>query len=166
MKLTKRLTLKLMIVGVAAVLAAALLFSTYHSSAFSGVSVEVGQQAKADKQREPSDLEKQFGVQAEGVYLTSGGFFLDFRYRVLDVEKASAIINRKVSPVLINLESGSRLLVPNTPKVGALRQTRMQPNRQGKTQFMLFANPGSRIKVGEKVKVTIGDFTTDVMVVN
>ncbi|RJO74248.1 MAG: hypothetical protein C4523_00955 [Myxococcales bacterium] len=145
---------RILVGGVAAALAAALLLLAVHAASSPATP------AGFSPAREPSEEELRYGLQPDGVFLSAGGYILDFRYRVLDAEKAAAIINRQVAPVLTDVESGARFLVPNTPKVGALRQTRMGPKRDGKHQFMLFANPSGRVKRGQTVRVSIGDFTT------
>ena len=50
--------------------------------------------------------------------------------------------------------------VPNTPKIGPLRQTATQMEA-GKVYFMLFANSGRLVKAGSRVTVAIGDFRAE-----
>lgn len=101
--------------------------------------------------------EKDWGVRPIGIRLTASNYMLDFRYRVLDAEKAAAIINRKTKPYLIVEKTGVRLNVPTSYKVGPLRQSAQfaQPN---KNYFMIFVNPGRLVKAGEKVTIVAGDF--------
>ena len=104
-----------------------------------------------------SALEKQWGIQLQGIRLSAAGNLLDFRYRILDVDKAQPLANHKSQPYVLGQTSGSRMSVPTTPTVGSLRQTSIKPliNR---TYFVLFANPERQIKAGDKVTVVIGDF--------
>jgi hypothetical protein len=85
---------------------------------------------------------------------------IDFRYRVLDPDKAAMLGDRRYAPCLIDQASGTRLRVPNTPKLGPLRQsaTRLEA---GKIYFMLFANSGLLVKSGSKVTIVIGDFRAE-----
>jgi hypothetical protein len=85
---------------------------------------------------------------------------LDFRYRVLDPEKAAPLFDRAVKPYLIDEATGSTLLVPAPPKVGPLRQTTRAPTA-GRIYFMMFANPGKFIQAGQKVTVVIGEFRAE-----
>jgi hypothetical protein len=104
-------------------------------------------------------LEDRWGVQVEGIRLSAGGYMLDFRYRIVDAEKAQAVVDRQWKPYLLDEESGARLMVPAPGKVGPLRQTmRHGPPKEGKTYFVLFANPGQMIRQGQRVSVVIGDF--------
>ena len=68
--------------------------------------------------------------------------------------------DRRYKPRMIDQLTGTQMTVPNTPKLGPLRQsaTRLEA---GKIYFMLFANTGSLIKSGRKVTVVIGDFKVE-----
>jgi len=104
--------------------------------------------------------ENKWGVNVESIRLSSAGYMLDFRYRILDPEKAAPLLSRKVKPHLVAQESGAKLIVPTPPKVGSLRQKSYQPVPD-KVYFILFSNPGRLVKPGEKVTVVIGDFRAE-----
>lgn len=88
--------------------------------------------------------------------LVSNGHMLDFRYRVADEEKANALLTHKNKPMLIVESDGSRSAVVSSPKVGSLRTTR--PHQKEKLYFMLFGNPGKKLKTGDLVTIVIGDY--------
>jgi len=88
---------------------------------------------------------------------------LDFRYRVIDAEKAAPLFDRKIKPHLIDEATGAKFAVPEPPKVGALRTTR--PPQADRNYFIIFANPGRYVKQGNKVAVVIGDFKAERLVV-
>ena len=100
-----------------------------------------------------------FGVELVGLRLSGADFLIDLRYRVKDVVKAQALLERKVRPVLVNEATGDRFYIPQVPKVGSLRQsaTAKQPAQLDKVYFMLFANPDRKLRVGEKVTLHAGD---------
>lgn len=100
------------------------------------------------------------GIHVESLRLSANGYMIDFRYKVLDPEKAAALASREQKPYLIDEASGARFLVPHTPKVGSLRQTGQQLVA-GKTYWMLFSNPGKFVKSGNIVTVVIGDFRAE-----
>jgi hypothetical protein len=104
-------------------------------------------------------LEERWGIEISGIRLTSGGFMLDFRYRVTDAKKAAPLFDRMTKPYLIHQESGAKFMVPNPPKTGPLR-TSNEP-QQGRVYWMFFANPGRYVKQGNKVTVVIGDFKAE-----
>lgn len=103
-------------------------------------------------------LGDKWGVRIERVKLTAAGHMLDFRYRVIDAEKARPLFLRKAKPYLIDETTGARLDVPRTPKIGPLRST-YEPET-GRIYWMFFTNPGT-LKPGSKVTVVIGDFKAE-----
>jgi hypothetical protein len=103
-------------------------------------------------------IEKKWGVQIVGIRQTAAGHMLDFRYRVVDSQKAAPLFVRQIQPYLIDQASGKSLIVPNMAKVGPLRSSN-QP-QQGRTYWMFFGNPGL-VKAGDKVSVVIGDFKVE-----
>lgn len=96
------------------------------------------------------------GVRIESLRLTAADTFLDLRFRVTDAERAAPFFSRKTQLELVDPETGARLGVPNTPKLGKLRQVA----REGMTErsyFVLFANPGRYLKAGSRVLLVAGD---------
>jgi len=115
------------------------------------------------RQEEPS-LEEKWGVRVLSIRQTAGGYMLDFRYRVVDPEKALRLVSRKDKPYLIDQATGSKFMVPSPPKIGPLRQTSVKP-LANRNYFILFANPGKYVKPGNKVTIVIGDFRVENLVV-
>ena len=112
------------------------------------------------------NIEEQWGVKVESIRTSAAGNLLDFRYRILDSDKALPLVERKNKPYLIDQESGKTLGVPNGAKVGPLRQTvRYGKPKEDRIYFVLFGNPGGFIKPGDKVTVVIGDFRVANLVV-
>jgi hypothetical protein len=106
------------------------------------------------------DLEEDWGIQIKSLRRTAAGHMLDFRFKVLDPEKASALLRRQDNPLLIDQASGKKLIVPSMPKIGPLRQTAIKPE-VNKIYFILFANPGDLVKKGSRVSIVIGNFRVD-----
>ena len=100
-------------------------------------------------------LKEKWGIKVESARLSAGGYMIDFRYRVLDADKAAPILDRRVKPYLVDQASGATFIVPNPPKVGQLRSGKNI--KEGKIYFIFFANPGRYVKSGNKVTVAIGD---------
>ncbi len=122
-----------------------------------------GQAPRVANKKESFVLEERWGIQIQPIRMSAVGFIIDFRYRVIDSEKAAPLFNRKTKPYLIDQASGKKLAVPNPPKIGPLRTSnKPQANR---VYFILFSNPGWFIKSGNKVTVVIGDFKADNLVV-
>lgn len=89
--------------------------------------------------------------------LASGGYMLEFRYRIVDANKAQPLFNRGTRPMLKDDASGFQSVVPNPPTTGSLRSS--NDAKAGRTYFMFFANPSRFVKAGGTVTVTIGEFS-------
>lgn len=128
---------------------------------------ESGDASTAAAQR--SELEEEWGIKLLGIRPSAAGYVLDFRYEVLDAEKATPILQRKYAhdPHVIVEKSGAILRVPFSAKVGSMRNSvrtanQIKPHRR---YFMLFANPGRHVESGDRVTVVIGNFRAEHVVV-
>jgi len=108
-------------------------------------------------------LKRTWGVEVMNVRQTAAGYMLEFRYKVLDAEKAKPLFERRTRPVLIHAETGAKLIVPTPAKTGALRNSNLP--LAGRTYWMFFANPGKLVKPGEHVSIEIGEFRVDGLIV-
>ncbi len=112
-------------------------------------------------------LAEQWGVKLISLNLTSAGFMMDFRFRVLDADKALSLFDHRIKPYVVAERSNIKLPVPMAAKVGAMRPTNRGKNiKADKNYYMIFANPDRHVKSGEKVTVIIGDFKVDHLTVN
>lgn len=105
-----------------------------------------------------------WGIRVIGIRRTAADYMLDFRFRMLDPEKAAAIMDRKIKPHLIVEKSGRIVQVPVSAKIGPLRQS-PKFAKVDRNYFMFFANPGREVKAGDKVTVVIGDFKAEHLIV-
>jgi hypothetical protein len=96
------------------------------------------------------------GIRVESLRLTAADHLLDLRYRITDPVRAEALFSRKTDIQLIDSASGARLAVPNTAKLGRLRQV-AQRDKTERSYFMLFANPGHAIRPGARLTLVVGD---------
>lgn len=114
-----------------------------------------------------SALEKKWGIQIIGLRTSAAGYMLDWRFRVLDPEKAFPLLMRHVDRYLVVEKSGAVLRVPFTDKLGSMRATVRTANmiKKFKIYAGLFANPGQHVQPGDKVSVVIGNFMADNVVV-
>jgi hypothetical protein len=108
-------------------------------------------------------MKRQWGIEPMYVRQTAAGYMLEFRYKVLDAEKARPMFERRTKPLLTHAESGTKLIVPTPAKTGALRNS--NPPLAGHTYWMYFANPGKLVKPGEHVNIEIGAFRLEGAVV-
>ena len=109
-------------------------------------------------------LADKWGVEVIGMRLTSAGYMLDFRFRVLDAKKADPLFVRQTKPYLVDQKTGKVLAVPNTAKIGPLRNSNTP--QEGRIYWMFFGNHHGLVQKGDKVTVAIGDFRATDLVVN
>lgn len=101
------------------------------------------------------ELREEWGIELTALRMTAANHMVDFRYRVLDADKAMPLFKRQTKPYLVHQASGKVLAVPNTAKVGSLRNSNTP--REGKIYWMFFGNNGV-VQKGDTVSVVIGDF--------
>ena len=104
-------------------------------------------------------LREKWGIEIRSLALTASNHMLDFRYLVVDVNKAAPLFKRDKKAFLLHQKSGKVVNVPVPAKIGPLRTT--DPPQQGRIYWMFFGNPGMLIKHGDQVTVIIGDFRAE-----
>jgi len=109
------------------------------------------------------DLRNKWGIEITALRLTAADRMIDFRYKVLDAEKATPLFKRENKPYLIDEATGKVLSVPAPAKVGPLRNS--NPPKEGRIYWMFFGNGGNLVKKGDKVTIKIGDFRADKLIV-
>lgn len=110
--------------------------------------------APARSQRAEMWYAASYGIDDIHVHPVSSGQSIEFRYRVLDADKAALLTDRNASPSLVDQLTGTKLQVPVVEQIGSLRQT-TKP-QVGKQYFMLFSNPGKLVKAGRRVDLICG----------
>ena len=118
---------------------------------------------RANHPRKNTFMKREWGIEILYVRQTAAGYMLEFRYKVLDAEKAKALFNRQTKPVLIHEETGAQLIVPTPAKTGALRNSNIPLDDH--IYWMFFANPGRLVQPGEHVDIQIGEFLVKNLVV-
>jgi hypothetical protein len=105
------------------------------------------------------EIADNWGIELISLRLTAAGYMIDFRFRVLNVEKAKVFFDNRVKPHLVVERSNAKLPIPMAAKVGAFRTTNRGQNiKPDKIYYMVFGNPDSHVKSGEKVTMVIGGF--------
>jgi hypothetical protein len=108
-------------------------------------------------------FESKWGIDIVGVKLVSSGWMLQFKYRVTDPQKAGALLDSQTKPYLIDGASGARLAVPALENVGELRQATAP--QAGRTYFVMFGNANQVVKRGNRVRIEIGSFLAEDLIV-
>ena len=113
------------------------------------------------------ELAEKWGVELLGIRLTAADMMLDFRFRVIDADKALPLFDHRIKPYVVADRSQIKLPVPMAAKVGAFRPTNRGKNiTSDRNYYMVFGNPDRHVKQGETVTVVIGDFKVEGLVVN
>jgi len=107
---------------------------------------------------------RDWGVEIVGVRPVSSGYMLRFTYRVIDPSKAAPLFDERTKPYLYDAATGARMAVPAMENIGELRQT-PKPVAD-RTYFVIFGNPGKLVQSGGRVKIVIGKFEVDGLVVD
>ncbi len=115
-----------------------------------------------NKKNENFELLKSLGIEIVSLRLTGYGKFIDFRYKVIDIEKASEMFNPKIKCYLFDPKTGNKFYIPHTPKVGSLRSYGTPV--KNRVYFMLFSNNGV-LKKGSAVNIAIGDTIIENLVI-
>jgi hypothetical protein len=114
--------------------------------------------------RNADRYKRDWGVDIVGVRSVSSGYMLRFAYRVLDPVKAATLFDERTKPYLYDAASGARMAVPAMENIGELRQT-PKPVAD-RTYFVIFGNPGKLVKSGGHVRIVIGKFEIDDLIVD
>jgi len=114
-------------------------------------------------QRAEMYYEGVWGVGELRVKVAESGSLIRFNYRVLDPEKAVALSDKKAEPMLLDVQAGVKLAVPQMEKVGQLRQS--STPKAGMTYWMAFSNPTHAVRSGHRVDVVIGSFRANNLIV-
>lgn len=102
--------------------------------------------------------EDKFGIQVKALHLSASGYVLDLRYRVVDPEKASPLLDPKRKVYLLDEAHQAKLGVPESPIIGGMRQTsRNYTIYTDRDYFILFVNPGKVVRSGDKLTLAAGD---------
>ena len=122
-----------------------------------------GAETEPTADAEAVDLAEQWGIEVTSIRLSTHDHMIDYRYRVLDAEKAADLFKRQIKPHLIHQETGKVLAVPETAKLGPLRNSNIP--QDGRIYWMFFGNAGKLVKAGDKVTVVIGEFRVEDLIV-
>lgn len=98
------------------------------------------------------NFEEATGIRVTLIAVTGGGGMVDFRIKVLDVEKATALFaNPENRPILIAEDSGTELMAPAEMAF----DVGLEADRG---YFTLYANSNKAVERGAPVTVVIGDY--------
>ena len=119
----------------------------------------------------PGTLEGEWGIRVSSVGLTMAGAAVDFRYTVVDPEKAVLLAQGTAAAYLIDQATGTKILMtPATAEGPSAARSRAKMARQGggfppspnrlaagRTNSLLLPNPAGIVKSGSTVTVVVGN---------
>lgn len=108
-------------------------------------------------------LVEEWGVEPVAIRLAAADHFLDFRFKIIDPDKAVQLMQRNTQAYVIDEASGKVLPVPIT-KLGPLRANAIKP-KANKNYTILFSNSGKHVKPGSRVTVVIGAYKAEHLIV-
>ena len=109
------------------------------------------------------DLLQDWGIEPVHIRVTAGGFMIEFRYKVVDVDKALILSDRKDFPFLLAQKSRAKLSVPFGATVGFLKSNRGFL-KLGKNYIAMFSNEGQHLLSGDEVKIQVREQVSPILV--
>jgi hypothetical protein len=101
------------------------------------------------------ELEQKYGLRLDLVAVTAAGGFVDVRIRLVDGEKAKALLSEKGNFPALSVGTNVVLQAPED-----VRSQEIQFEKDG-TMFILYANLGGAVQTGTPVTVRFGDIAVD-----
>ena len=89
------------------------------------------------------------------LFSTASGAMLDFRYRVVDADKAAPLFEKGAKAYLVNEATKESLEVPSSAKTGPLRSGRTP--EAGRSYYMIFSNLHRNFQRGDLVSLVVGN---------
>ena len=100
----------------------------------------------------PQEFAAHTGITVSLVGVTAAGGMIEFRYRVLDPDKASLLVHQEDRrPIIVVEDTGATLVLSSRP-----HNNKAELNLGG-TYFFLFPNANNAVHDGTKVTIVIGD---------
>jgi hypothetical protein len=155
---SRRVSTRALLLGVAS-LSAACATNQGHKDTVRAAQPDPAAVAHEWRVRHGGIIERTWGVQVVGIRLTASDWMIEFKYRVTDPVKATALLGRQAKPYLTDRPSGAKLAVPAMENVGELRQA-ADPDK-GRDYFILFGNANKLVHRGNLVDVEVGAFRAE-----
>ncbi|MEZ4866165.1 MAG: hypothetical protein R3C14_32915 [Caldilineaceae bacterium] len=105
-------------------------------------------------------LEERFGLRVAMIAITGGGGIVDFRYRILDKDKAQFLLNDPNNAPVLTVEGSDIRLMP--PSHASKHSARLENN---KTYFNFYPNTQNALQPGSRVVVVMGSLRLEPIVV-
>lgn len=124
-----------------------------------GLLIFMGSAQADETQLKTIDLEKDWGIQPVFLRISGGGYMIEFRYKVIDTQKALILSANKVFPSMLSMKSKAKLAVPYSSTIGYMKSNR-KFLKQDRNYIVFFANENRHMLPGDQVKIQVGDQVT------
>jgi hypothetical protein len=102
-------------------------------------------------------MEAQYGVRITLIAVTAAGGIVDFRYKVIDPQKAAVLLHDPANtPILTAMDSGHTL-----SPTGMSRHHRQMSMKRGAVPFTFYPNVRGAVKPGTLVSVAFGNIKVE-----
>ncbi len=103
-----------------------------------------------------------WGIEPIHARVTANGYMIEFRYKVVDPEKAVILSDRKQFPYMLSMKSRAKLSVPYFPTVGFIKSNRrfLHP---GRNYSAMFSNEGTHLLRGDTVRIQVRDQLSQIL---
>ena len=102
------------------------------------------------------ELAKVLGIEIVSLRITARGHMLDLRYRVVNPDAAKEVLRKstKLDIRVVDQKTNHTLEITDT-NLGKMRAKSQSP-KKNRIYYVLFANPGAKIKAGSEVAIRFG----------
>jgi hypothetical protein len=104
----------------------------------------------------PSALEEQYGLRVSLIGMTAAGGMVDLRLKIVDGEKARALLQAKDNFPSLQLVKSGRTLSPSEDS-----KSQVIKFENGLSLFLMYPNAGNAVKSGATVTVRFGDIALE-----
>ena len=118
----------------------------------------------APETRKEAFFKQTWGIDQVDLHTIASGSMVQFRYRVLDPERAKLLNDKKAEPHLIEETTGIKLKVEEGERIGKLRTT--PPPQAGRVYWIIFGNSAHIVRHKSRVSLVIGNLRMDSLVVD
>jgi len=108
------------------------------------------------------DMASDWGIKPVHLRVTADGYMVEFRYKILDTEKALILSDRKDFPYLKSMKSRARLTVPFFPTTGFQKSSRRFV-KKGKNYTAMFSNENKHMLPGDKARIEIKNQASQIL---
>lgn len=102
-------------------------------------------------------LAEELGIELVTLHTTGGGGMLDLRYKVVDADKAYAVVRESSTVNIVVVDHDNDVIAHVPPDHRGWFRSKSGKAHTDQLYFVIFANPHGKIRPGAKVDIHVGD---------